>query len=100
MGNYSNFFAVPLMHVLAIHMKVMAPRQQLSDEWAALTGLWLTSDNQGKLMLKDNKVPLLLQDPLALMIHYILLLPVNIDLGESLFKLFIQPLIYNLSVFR
>ena len=70
------------MHVLAIHMKVMAPRQQLSDEWAALTGLWLTLDNQGKLMLKDNKVPLLLQDPLALMIHYILLLPVNIDLGK------------------
>ena len=42
------------MHVLAIHMKVMAPRQQLSDEWAALTGLWVTLDNQGKLMLKDD----------------------------------------------
>ena len=75
------------MHVLAIHMKVMAPRQQLSDEWAALTGLWVTLDNQGKLMLKDNKVPLLLQDPLALMIHYILLLPVNIDLGELFLNL-------------
>jgi hypothetical protein len=34
------------MHVLAIHMKVMAPRQQLSDEWSALTGLWLNGREQ------------------------------------------------------
>ena len=34
-------------------------------------------------MLKDNKVPILLQDPIALMIHFILLLPVNVDLGKK-----------------
>jgi len=70
------------MHVLAIHMKVMAPRQQLTDEWAALTGLWLKGRDLGKIMLKDNKVPSLLQDPLALMLNFILLLPVNVDLGN------------------
>ena len=72
------------MHVLAIHMKVMAPRQQLTDEWAALTGLWLKVRDLGKVMLKDNKVPSLLQDPLALMLNFILLLPVNVDLGNFL----------------
>jgi hypothetical protein len=41
-----SFVLVPLMHVLAIHMKVMAPRQQLSDEWSALTGLWLNGREQ------------------------------------------------------
>ncbi len=78
------FPLVPLMHVLAIHMKVMAPRQQLTDEWAALTGLWLKGRDMGKVMLKDNKVPNLLQDPLALMLNFILLLPVNVDLGNIL----------------
>jgi hypothetical protein len=43
---------VPLMHVLAIHMKVMAPRQPLSDLWAVVTGLWLTGRDHGKIMLK------------------------------------------------
>ena len=69
------------MHVLAIHMKVMSPRPQLSYMWATITGL--NSRDQDKTIInKSNKVPILIQDPLVLMIHFILLLPVNIDMGK------------------
>jgi E3 ubiquitin-protein ligase UBR3 len=47
------------------------------------------------MMLKKNDVPILLQDPLALMMHFILLLPVNID------KVYFDAIIkacYNLCV--
>ena len=70
------------MHVLGIHMNAM-PTTALSEEWGTLTGLWAfnKTDETLKMMLKKNDVPILLQDPLALMIHFILLLPVNIDKG-------------------
>ena len=72
------------MHVLGIHMNAM-PTTALSEEWGALTGLWAfnKTDETLKMMLKKNDVPIMLQDPLALMIHFILLLPVNIDKGEG-----------------
>ena len=59
------------------------PTTALSEEWGTLTGLWAfnKTDETLKMMLKKNDVPILLQDPLALMIHFILLLPVNIDKG-------------------
>ena len=68
------------MHVLGIHMNAM-PTTALSEEWGTLTGLWAfnKTDETLKMMLKKNDVPILLQDPLALVIHFILLLPVNID---------------------
>ena len=67
------------MHVLAIHMKVMAPRS-LSELWGALTCQW-SKDSSGKLILRHNNVPLLMQDPMALMTHFILLLPLNVDIA-------------------
>lgn len=83
------------MHVLGIHMNAM-PTTALSEEWGTLTGLWAfnKTDETLKMMLKKNDVPILLQDPLALMIHFILLLPVNIDKGAKPknLKLFIVSL--------
>ena len=71
------------MHVLAIHMKVMmvSPSRSsaLSELWGALTCQW-NKENSGKLILRHNNVPLLMQDPLALMTHFILLLPLNVAL--------------------
>jgi hypothetical protein len=50
--------------------------------WATITGL--NCRDQDKMIInKSNKVPILIQDPLVLMIHFILLLPVNIDVGKS-----------------
>ena len=76
------------MHVLAIHMKVMmVPTKSvpsaLSELWGALTCGWgnkSDSPQAGKLILRHNNVPLMMQDPLALMTHFILLLPLNVDL--------------------
>ena len=93
------------MHVLAIHMNAM-PTVSLSAEWAALTepakeaseedeaeqhpDPTLDDPNLQQLTTTspattptppDKPVPLLLQDPLTLMLHFILSLPVNIEKG-------------------
>ena len=71
----------------------------LSEEWGFLTGQLqdsqkmydslsrsqnpttsLATSSQG--VVKQNKIPLLMQDPLAVLLHYVLLLPVNIDAGN------------------
>ena len=84
------------MHVLGIHMNAM-PTTALSEEWGTLTGLWAfnKTDETLKMMLKKNDVPILLQDPLALVIHFILLLPVNID--KAYFDTIVKAC-YNLCV--
>lgn len=93
-NNKTKFCFVPLMHVLAIHMKVMAPRS-LAEVWGSLTGQWTNMDNNGKLIVRHNNVPLLMQDPLTLMTHFILLLPINIDIG---YFVTIARACYNLQV--
>merc|ERR1719219_2842323 len=60
-------------------MKVMAPKSLL-EVWKALTCQW-NKDVSGKLVLRHNNVPLMMQDPLALMTHFILLLPLNVDMA-------------------
>jgi len=89
-SNRNKFCFVPLMHVLAIHMKVMlvptksVPNGALSELWGALTAQWGNNSPQtagGKLILRHNNVPLMMQDPLALMTHFILLLPLNVDMA-------------------
>ena len=77
------------MHVLAIHMKYLMastssstgdPPINLSELWGKLTCLW-NKDSSNKLLIpRHNNVPMLMQDPLALMTHFILLLPLNVDL--------------------
>ena len=69
------------MHVLAIHMKVqmVASTNALSETWGALTCQW-NKFGSGEVILRHNNVPLMMQDPLALMTHFILLLPLNVDL--------------------
>ena len=123
--NKTKFCFAPLMHVLSIHMKIIAsmssvdvfeqagspaasPQQTMStkiiisfsEEWGFLTGQ--LQDSQQKMfdslsrtqnpttslapstqgVVKQNKIPLLMQDPLAVLLHYVLLLPVNIDAGK------------------
>ena len=125
--NKTKFCFAPLMHVLSIHMKIIAsmssvdvfetvpPTQamgqqtmstkiitSLSEEWGFLTGQLQNSlDSQQMVnslsrsqnpttsitttshrIIKQNKIPLLMQDPVAVLLHYVLLLPVNIDTGK------------------
>merc|ERR1712018_983930 len=71
----------------------------LSEEWGFLTGQLQNSQDSQQMINslsnaqnpttsitatshrinKQNKIPLLMQDPLAVLLHYVLLLPVNID---------------------
>ena len=75
------------MHVLAIHMKYLMSSSSgnpetpvtLSELWGKLTCLW-NSDSNNSLIPRHNNVPMMMQDPLALMTHFILLLPLNVDL--------------------
>ena len=68
-------FSASLMHLLAIQMKVVAPKS-LSETWGALTCQWSNEDSSHK----HKNVPLMMQDPHTLLIHFILLLPLNTDL--------------------
>ena len=63
------------MHLLAIQMKVVAPKS-LSETWGALTCQWSNEDSSHK----HKNVPLMMQDPQTLLTHFILLLPLNADL--------------------
>merc|ERR1719242_2863712 len=57
------------------------PPITLSELWGKLTCLW-NRDSSNKLLIpRHNNVPMLMQDPLALMTHFILLLPLNVDLA-------------------
>jgi hypothetical protein len=68
------------------------PCPSLADQWGALTGRYsrdstsaagASMDADASAVLRHrNDVPLLLQDPITLMIHFILLLPVNIERGK------------------
>ena len=82
------------MHVLAIHMKVMAPRS-LSDVWATISGQWRDFDPNSQVIVRHNKVPIMMQDPVALMIHFLLLLPLNVD--QSFFMTIVRAC-YNLQL--
>lgn len=79
---------LPLLHVLAIHMKIMSPRPMVSD-WCQVTGLWQDEDDR-MLLIQENDVPLLLRDAATLLIHLVLILPVQID--RSYFCLVVQQL--------
>ena len=61
------------------------PNGALSELWGALTvQKWVKSVPQtpgGKSILRPKNVPLMMQDPLALMTHFILMLPLNMDMN-------------------
>merc|ERR1711997_986003 len=66
-SNRNKFCFVPLMHVLAIHMKVMmVPTKSvpsaLSELWGALTCGWGNKSDSQKLIIRHNNVPLMMQD--------------------------------------
>ena len=68
---------LPLLHVLAIHMKFRLPKPLVAD-WCQVSGLW-TDDDERSLLVRDSDVPMLLRDTAALLLHFTLVLPVQID---------------------
>ena len=73
-----NIVSVALLHVLAMHARVLT-NWPVSHIWQQLAGL--PSDPSAPLALipHEKEVPLLLRDPTALLIQFILLLPLHLD---------------------
>lgn len=84
--------------MLSLHMKIISSISTftrcgrivnyLSEEWGFLTGLVrnLPAD-AGFVRSKESSVPVLMQDPITVLLHFVLLLPPGVDLG----KLWLQP---------
>lgn len=87
-------FSVPLLHVLAVHARALA----LWPAWMnlqQLCGLPATPSNA--LASIEKEVPLLLRDPIALLLQFVLLLPLHVDQGKSVY--FLSPY-HNLNLFK
>jgi len=82
---------LPLLHVLAIHMKIMSLKPLVSD-WCQVSGLWQDEDDR-TLLVRENDVPVLLRDPTTLLLHFSLILPVQID--RAFFTTIVRQ-VYNL----
>lgn len=87
-------FAVSLFHVLALNAKVCIA-QPYTPLWSQLTGLALPDDQAMTITQLEQEVPLLLKDVTALLIQFMVELPLNVD--RAYFSTVVQML-YNLNV--
>ncbi|XP_043272202.1 E3 ubiquitin-protein ligase Ubr3 isoform X3 [Venturia canescens] len=87
---------VALLHVLAMHARVLT-NWPVHHTWQQLTGL--PSDPAAPLAVAphERQVPLLLRDPTALLIQFILLLPLHLD--QTYFSSVLK-VIYNLLYYQ
>lgn len=69
---------VALLHVLAVHARVLT-MWPVHHTWQQLSGLPMDPVPQLALTPREGEVPLLLRDPTALLIQFILLLPLHLD---------------------
>lgn len=71
-------FIVPLLHVLAVHARVLAlwPDRMTFQQ---LCGMPAAPPNANALAPIEREVPLLLRDPTALLLQFVLLLPLHLD---------------------
>merc|ERR1712218_629996 len=79
---------LPLLHVLAIHMKIVSLTPLVAD-WSQVSGLAQDEDDRAL----ETDVPVLLRDATTLLLHFSLLLPVQID---QVFFTTIVRQVYNL----
>lgn len=87
---------VALLHVLAMHARVLT-NWPVHTTWQQLSGL--PSDPATPLAVTphEREVPLLLRDPTALLIQFVLLLPLHID--QTYFSSVVK-VIYNLLFYQ
>ncbi|XP_025832184.1 E3 ubiquitin-protein ligase Ubr3 isoform X1 [Agrilus planipennis] len=87
---------VPLLHVLAVHARVLA----LWPAWMTfqqLCGLPSAPSSSMSLAPVEREVPLLLRDPVALLLQFVLLLPLHLD--QSYFTTVVK-MMYNLLYYQ
>ncbi|KAK2727488.1 hypothetical protein QYM36_008099, partial [Artemia franciscana] len=87
---------VPLVHVLALHSKILRT-QQHNAVWSKVTGIPAEVKSTTLLPAPVNEVPLLLRDAVALVLQFVLVLPLHLD------KVYLSCLIsafYNLVFYQ
>nr|XP_034188211.1 E3 ubiquitin-protein ligase Ubr3 isoform X2 [Osmia lignaria] len=87
---------VALLHVLAMHARVLTV-WPVHHTWQQLSGLPTEPAAPLALTLHEKEVPLLLRDPTALLIQFILLLPLHMD--QTYFSSVVK-VIYNLLYYQ
>ncbi|CAG9863571.1 unnamed protein product [Phyllotreta striolata] len=90
---------VPLLHVLAVHARV-ARVLAMWPAWMSfqqLCGVPAKSLPSNSLVVCEREVPLLLRDPVALLLQYVLLLPLPLD--QTYFTTTVQ-VVYNLLYYQ
>lgn len=84
---------LPLLHVLSLHSKILVPTSPYPDLWAHITGRNLWDQSTCSLSVYEKQVPLLLKDPLSLLIQFVLTLSFAI---ETEHLEFVIQMLYNL----
>ncbi|XP_043683976.1 E3 ubiquitin-protein ligase Ubr3 isoform X1 [Vespula pensylvanica] len=87
---------VALLHVLAMHAKVLTT-WPVHHTWQQLSGIPAEPCAPLALTPHEREVPLLLRDPTALLIQFILLLPLHLD--QAYFSSVVK-VIYNLLYYQ
>ncbi|XP_070516369.1 E3 ubiquitin-protein ligase Ubr3 isoform X1 [Cardiocondyla obscurior] len=89
---------VALLHVLAMHARVLTT-WPVHHVWQQLSGISLMEESAPSLALTphERQVPLLLRDPTAMLIQFILLLPLHLD--QTYFSGVVKVL-YNLLYYQ
>ncbi|XP_052267250.1 E3 ubiquitin-protein ligase UBR3-like [Dreissena polymorpha] len=82
---------LPLLHVLSMHSKILTTKPY-TDLWSHITGV-SCSENTTSVSLYQKEVPLLLKDPVSLLIQIILTLPATIERGHFDF---VVQVVYNM----
>ncbi|RUS88154.1 hypothetical protein EGW08_004116 [Elysia chlorotica] len=84
---------LPMLHVLSLHSKVLSPSSPFPDLWNHITGI-PTGEHSTSLSVYEKQVPLLLKDPLSILIQFVLTLSHTIG-AEHLD--FVIQMLYNLT---
>lgn len=87
---------VALLHVLAVHARVLT-NWSVSHTWQQLAGLPSDPSSPLALIPHEKEVPLLLRDPTALLLQFILLLPLHLD--QAYFSAVVK-VVYNLLYYQ
>ncbi|XP_034951822.1 E3 ubiquitin-protein ligase Ubr3 [Chelonus insularis] len=87
---------VALLHILAMHARVLTT-WPVHQTWQQLSGLPLDPATPLAVTPHEREVPLLLRDAIALLLQFILLLPLHID--QTYFSTVVK-VIYNLLYYQ
>ncbi|CAH1135569.1 unnamed protein product [Ceutorhynchus assimilis] len=88
---------VPLLHVLAVHARVARSIASWPAWMSFIQLCGLPAKEQVSLIPMEREVPLLLKDPIALLLQFVLLLPLHLD--QTYFTTTVK-MVYNLLYYQ